>query len=215
MHALVLCPFVASVWLDSSLCFPVHDFHSSTLLDCLDRWLVNATAYLSDDSIKLFADLIWSICNSRNNLIFSKKNKNPSHVISKARFMIIFRNPTVSASPFINVIGATTWMPPSPCWIKCNTDGAFDHVSLANGAGYIMRDYARKPSFCAPITFEVYSPKESETRAIWEVLKKAIELQLTHIIIESDAKTLIDQFSLGNFEGNQRTDALFKDISFF
>lgn len=42
-----------------------------------------------------------------------------------------------------------------------------------------------------------------------------MEMQLTHIIVESDAKSLIDQFSLENFEGNQRMDSLIKDISLF
>ncbi|XP_026380761.1 uncharacterized protein LOC113275471 [Papaver somniferum] len=100
-------------------------------------------------------------------------------------------------------------------WIKCNTDGAFDIVSGANGAGYVKRDFTKKATFCASIVFNVHSAEEAEARAIWAVLKKAVEQHLSHIIIESDAKALIDQFSAGNFDGDTRMDAIFKDILFF
>ncbi|XP_026378597.1 uncharacterized protein LOC113273042 [Papaver somniferum] len=105
--------------------------------------------------------------------------------------------------------------PPSFGWIKFNTNGAFDDFSGANGAGYVMRDFSRKATFCAYIVFEVHSAEEAEERAIWAVLKKALDQQFTHIIIESDAKSLINQFSAGNFEGNSHTDAIFKDIQLF
>lgn len=105
--------------------------------------------------------------------------------------------------------------PPPPGWIKENIVGSFDHVSLDNGAGCIMRDFAGKPSFCATITFEVFSSEEAETRTIWEVLKKEVEQQITHFIDESDAKAPIDKCSPGNFESNQQINALFKDIPLF
>ncbi|XP_026451478.1 uncharacterized protein LOC113351758 [Papaver somniferum] len=107
------------------------------------------------------------------------------------------------------------WMLPSFGSVKCNIDGAFDNISGANGARYVMRDFTRKAIFCASIVFDVHSAEEAEARAIWKVLKKAVEQHLSHIIIESDAKAVIDQFSAGNFDGDTRTDAIFKDILFF
>ncbi|XP_026411225.1 uncharacterized protein LOC113306510 [Papaver somniferum] len=76
---------------------------------------------------------------------------------------------------------------PSFSWIKCNTDGAFDVISGENGARYVVRDFTRKATFCASIVFDVHSAEEAETRAIWAVLKKAVEQHLSQIIIESDA----------------------------
>ncbi|XP_026396217.1 uncharacterized protein LOC113290842 [Papaver somniferum] len=105
--------------------------------------------------------------------------------------------------------------PSSVGWIKCNTDGAYDDISGANGAGYVMRYFSNKASFCASLVFDVLSVEEAEARANWAVLKKALEQYLTHVIVESDAKTLIDQFSAGQFDGDSRTDAIFKDIHFF
>ncbi|XP_026410810.1 uncharacterized protein LOC113306039 [Papaver somniferum] len=105
-------------------------------------------------------------------------------------------------------------MPPFFGWIKCNPDGAYDEITGANGAGYVMRDYSCKASFCASLVFQVKSAEEAEARAIWEVMKKALELNFTHVIIESDAKNLINKFSTGCFDGDTSTD-VFKDIQFF
>ncbi|XP_026417006.1 uncharacterized protein LOC113312469 [Papaver somniferum] len=106
-------------------------------------------------------------------------------------------------------------MPPSFGWIKCNTDDAFDDISGDNGAGYVMRDFSRKATFCASLVFDVHSAEEAEARAILENLKKVVEQHLSHIIVKSNAKALIDQFSAGNFDGDSRTDVIFKDILFF
>ncbi|XP_026439642.1 uncharacterized protein LOC113338429 [Papaver somniferum] len=106
-------------------------------------------------------------------------------------------------------------MPPSVGWIKCNIDGAFDDISGDNGAGYVMKNSTSKASFCAAMVFEVSSAEEAEARAIWGVLKKAVEQKMTHIIIEIDAKKLVEQFSLGSFDGDSRTNAIFKDIQLF
>ncbi|XP_026451149.1 uncharacterized protein LOC113351362 [Papaver somniferum] len=106
-------------------------------------------------------------------------------------------------------------MPPPPGGIKCNIDGAFDDISVDNGVGYVMRDFSSKASYCASIVFDVDSAKETEARGIWAVLEKVVEQKLSHIIIESDAKDLIDQFSVGMFNGDPSTDTIFKDIQLF
>ncbi|XP_026451439.1 uncharacterized protein LOC113351716 [Papaver somniferum] len=106
-------------------------------------------------------------------------------------------------------------MPPSFGWIKCNIDGAFDDITGDNGAGYVVRDFSSKASFCAAMVFGVSCAEEAEARTIWGVLKKAVEQKLTHIIIESDAKDLVEQLSSGFFDGDPRTDAIFKDIKLF
>ncbi|XP_026383564.1 uncharacterized protein LOC113279067 [Papaver somniferum] len=106
-------------------------------------------------------------------------------------------------------------MPPTFGWIKCNTDGGYDDITKDNGAGYVMRDFSSKASFCAFIIFDVESAEEAEARAIWVVLKKAVELKLTHIIVESDAQELVSQFSAGRFDGTPRTNAINKDIQLF
>ncbi|XP_026436572.1 uncharacterized protein LOC113334560 [Papaver somniferum] len=136
-------------------------------------------------------------------------------VLVRARAMLLTRKTFLSVSPTTPVNLCDKWAPPSVGWIKCNIDGAYDDISGANGAGFVMGDFSSKTSFCASLVFEVKSVEEAEARSIWAVLKKALEQQLTHIIVESDAKNLIDQFSSGQFDGDSRTDAIFKDIQFF
>ncbi|XP_026397107.1 uncharacterized protein LOC113291833 [Papaver somniferum] len=107
------------------------------------------------------------------------------------------------------------WMPPPTGWIKCNTYGDYDDISGNNGASFVMGDFTNTASFRASIVFQVESPEEAEARAIWEALQKVVEKKLTHLIIESDAQSLINQFSASVFDGNSRTNAIFKDIQFF
>ncbi|XP_026452083.1 uncharacterized protein LOC113352483 [Papaver somniferum] len=154
-------------------------------------------------------------CPSKNNFIFQNMSEDHITVLARARAMLLTRKYSITVSPMLSVGVCDKWMPPSLGWIKCNTDGAFDVISGANGVGYVMRDFAKKATFCASLVFEVHSAEEDEARAIWAVLKKDLEQQFTHIIVESYAKSLIDQFSDGKFDGDSRTDAIFKDIQFY
>ncbi|XP_026452163.1 uncharacterized protein LOC113352568 [Papaver somniferum] len=168
-------------------------------LDCLLFWL-------TDHQSKL------------NNFIFQGIRENFTAVLARARAMLLTRNsrnPSLTTPSTIHVSISDKWMPHYFGWIKCNIDGAFDDISGDNGAGYVMRDFSRKATFCASLVFDVHSAEEAEARAIWAFLKKVVEQHLSHIIVESDAKALIDQFSAGNFDGDSKTDAIFKDILFF
>ncbi|XP_026419397.1 uncharacterized protein LOC113315318 [Papaver somniferum] len=136
-------------------------------------------------------------------------------VIERARAMLLTRKNTSIATLSNTIALNHKWMPPLVGWMKCNTDGDFDDISGDNGVGYVMRNSTSKASFCGAMVFEVSSAEEAEARAIWGVLKKAVEQKMTHIIIESDAKKLVEQFSLGSFDGDSRTDAIFKDIQSF
>ncbi|XP_026416890.1 uncharacterized protein LOC113312346 [Papaver somniferum] len=150
-----------------------------------------------------FASRVWFLSDFCINTQFFQ---NKSFIAWKPCFIV---------SPITPVNLCDKWIPPSFGWIKCNTDGAYDDITRANGAGYVMRDFSIKASFCACLVFEVKSAEEAEARAIWAILKKALEQKLTHIIVESDVKTLIDQFSSGLFDGDSRTNAILKDIQFF
>ncbi|XP_026383668.1 uncharacterized protein LOC113279178 [Papaver somniferum] len=208
MHALVTCPFASRVWFISDFNIHTQFFQNNSFIDWLLFWLIDPRSKLSEDDQCLFVAILWSLWTSRNNFIFQNIKENFTAVLARARAMLLTRK---NRNPSI----CDKWTPPSFGWIKCDIDGAFDDISGANGAGYVMRDFSRKATFCASLVFDVRSAEEAEASAIWAVLKKAVEQHLTHLIIESDAKSLIDQFSAGNFDGDSRTDAIFKDILFF
>ncbi|XP_026429856.1 uncharacterized protein LOC113326320 [Papaver somniferum] len=170
---------------------------------------------LPDDAQQLFVAILWFLWTSRNNLVFRNVSENHKYVIERAREMLLTRKNTSVATLSYPIALNHKWMPPLVGWIKCNTDGDFDNIYGDNGVGYVMRNSTSKASFCAAVVFEVSSAEEAEARAIWGVLKKAVEQKMTHIIIQSDAKKLVEQFSLGSFDGDSRTNAILKDIQLF
>ncbi|XP_026378336.1 uncharacterized protein LOC113272753 [Papaver somniferum] len=214
-HALVLCPFASRVWFLSSFCVNTHFFNNKSFLDWMMFWLIDPISKLHERDQYLFVVILWSLWQSRNNLFFQNIKETHSTVLMRARAMLLTRKPCPIISNTVSFGYYDKWIPPPTRWIKFNTDGAYDPVSGNNGAGYVMRGFSNTASFCASIVFGVESAEEAEARAIWEALKKAVEQKLTHIIIESDAQNLINQFSVGLFDGDTMTDVIFKDIQFF
>ncbi|XP_026459908.1 uncharacterized protein LOC113360632 [Papaver somniferum] len=215
MHALFMCPFASRVWFLSSFCVNTQSFSSKTFIDWMIFWLVNPASKHHEEDQCLFIAIFWSLWKSRNNLIFQNSKENYTAVLMRAREMLLTRKTSASASLLGHVSVCDKWMPPPTGWIKWNIDGAYDEISGKYGAGFVMRDFSNTTSFCASIVFQVESAEETEARVIWATLKKAVEQKLTHLIIESDAQSLINQFSAGLFDGNSRTDVIFKEIEFF
>ncbi|XP_026416909.1 uncharacterized protein LOC113312367 [Papaver somniferum] len=176
MQALVFCPFASRVWFLSSFCVNTQAFSTKSFMDWMLFWLVNLVYKLPDGDQRLFVAILWSLWQSRNNLVFQNIKENYTDVLMRAITMLLTRKSTLS---------------------------------------FVMRDFTNTASFCASIVFQVESVEEAEGRSIWAALQKAVEQKLTHPIIESDAQSLINQFSAGMFDGNSRTDAIFKDIQFF
>ncbi|XP_026430429.1 uncharacterized protein LOC113326963 [Papaver somniferum] len=208
LYSLALWPFASRVWFLSDFCIDSQFFQNKFFIDWLLFWLIDHLSRLPDEAQCIFVAILWSLWTSRNNLIFQNIQENHTTFLVRARSMLLTRKTclTVSHTTPVNLCVG---------WIKCNIDGAYDDISGSNGAGFVMRDFSKKASFCASLVFEVKSAEEAEARAICAVLKKALEQQLTHVIVESDAKTLIDQFSAGQFDGDSCTDDIFKDIQFF
>ncbi|XP_026396920.1 uncharacterized protein LOC113291623 [Papaver somniferum] len=127
-------------------------------------WLTEPVSKLSDHDQSLFVAILWSIWTSRNNFIFQHLKENHTTVLARDRAMLLTRKIGLTASTTTSVSICDHWIPPFFGWIKCNTDGAFDDTFGANGAGYVMRDFSRKASFCASIVFQ--SAEEVEARAI-------------------------------------------------
>ncbi|XP_026383955.1 uncharacterized protein LOC113279475 [Papaver somniferum] len=215
MHALITCTFASRVWFISDFNINTQFFQNKSFIDWILFRFIDPQSKLSEDNQSLFVAILWSLWTSRNNFIFQNINENHTTVLARSRVMLLTRKTSLTISAITSVSICDKWRPPSFGWIKCNIDGAFDDISGATGAGYVMRDFSRKATFCASLVFEEHFAEEAEARAIWAVLKKSFEQQLTHIIIESDAKSLLDQFSAGNLDGDSRTDAIFKDIHFF
>ncbi|OVA09939.1 hypothetical protein BVC80_1751g98 [Macleaya cordata] len=56
------------------------------------------------------------------------------------------------------------------------------------------------------------SAEEAEIRAIWAANRRAIDLKIPKLMVESDAEVVITQLQRKVYEGPWNTDALLKDI---
>ncbi|XP_026459794.1 uncharacterized protein LOC113360503 [Papaver somniferum] len=178
-------------------------------------WLVDHVSKHPDGDPCFFVAILWSLWQSRNNLVFQNIKEINIAALMRARDMLLTRKLSLIASPMVPIGVCDKWMPLPTGWRKCDTDGAYDEFSGNNGAGFVMRNFSNTASFCACIVFEVDSAEEAEARDIWAALKKNVEQNLTHLIIESDAHILTNKFSADLFDGDSRTDAIFKDVQFF
>ncbi|XP_026378195.1 uncharacterized protein LOC113272597 [Papaver somniferum] len=187
MHTLVLCPFASRVWFLSQFWVNTQFFSSKSFMDWMLFWLVNPVSKLPERDQCLFVAVLWSLCQSRNNLVFQDVKENHTAVLMRAKAMLLTRKSINTISTMIPTSISDRWMPPPTGWIKSNTYGAYDIVSGDNGAGYVMKDFTNNATFCASIVFHVQSAEEAEARAIWAGLKKVVEQKFTHLILESDA----------------------------
>ncbi|OVA05767.1 Reverse transcriptase zinc-binding domain [Macleaya cordata] len=211
LHALVTCDKVENVWRISDLNVRTESFKDKTFLDWVNYWMDGN----NEDLLASVMTLMWSIWCSRNNLLFNGRTDNERSIIHHAhsmypnigpRRMILGSNLNRYGSPH------TSWNPPPQGWIKANTDGAWDSSSLHGGLGLVLRNHNNIFLFAAAIFCYASSAEETEVRAIWTAMRKARELKVKKLLIESDAAFLVDQLNRKEFCGVWNTDAYFKDI---
>ncbi|XP_026416530.1 uncharacterized protein LOC113311963 [Papaver somniferum] len=153
MHALVTSPFASRVWFISDFNIKTQFFQNKSFIDWLLFWLIEPQSKLLEDDQCLFVAILWSLWTSRNNFIFQNTRENHTSVLARAKAMLLTRKTSLPGSTSFSVSICDKWMPPLIGWIKCNTDGSFDIISGVNGAGYVMRYFSRKATFCASLVF--------------------------------------------------------------
>ncbi|CAN1139388.1 hypothetical protein LINPERHAP2_LOCUS11236 [Linum perenne] len=85
------------------------------------------------------------------------------------------------------------WHCPPEGVIKCNIDAAVFAESNKVGAGLCLRDNnGRMLKFKSLCKMSRAPVKEGEAWALWEGLKWAVEENLTQMMFENDAKTVVD-----------------------
>ncbi|XP_026451167.1 uncharacterized protein LOC113351390 [Papaver somniferum] len=138
MHDLVTFPFASRVWFISDFNINTQFFQNNSFTVWLLFWLIDPHYKLSEDDQCLFVAILWSLWTSIKNYIFQNIKENFTDVLARARAMLLTRksrNPSCTILSPLHVNICDKWMPPSFGWIKYNTDGAFDDISGANGAG--------------------------------------------------------------------------------
>ncbi|XP_058766342.1 uncharacterized protein LOC131639920 [Vicia villosa] len=82
-----------------------------------------------------------------------------------------------------------SWIPPSINYLKCNVDAGFNNVCGTTNRGWCFRDhFGRFISAGVSWDVDLISVVEAEATALKEAIQKAIFLQLSHVIFETDCQ---------------------------
>jgi ribonuclease HI len=87
----------------------------------------------------------------------------------------------------------STWQKPPQGWLKCNVDAGFHNDSNKTSSGWCLRDY-RGRFLRAATTWRdgTRSIIEGESLALIEALHALQQQGITHVIVETDSKSVVD-----------------------
>ena len=198
LHALRDCPSVKAIWYQLGVQPSDPSFFSENLKD----WLYsnnNADPKLSSGQIpwfQVFLFAIWLIWKSRNLYIFKARTRNPN--IAKeilAQAMEYNHYACNLTAPKKMIWKNIRWEKPNAGWMKLNIDeSSFDSLGLAGGGGVLrdeegkwVIDYARKIGTTNSFLAELWALRDG--------LFLCLQAHVQAVIIEMDAKTIVDAFS--------------------
>ncbi|XP_057418916.1 uncharacterized protein LOC130713137 [Lotus japonicus] len=151
----------------------------------------------STSHISLMACIFWQIWKSRNEALFEGKAPNPMQTILKATTLHQeHMMPTNEQNNWQNRAGTcekgnAPWKPPPANHLKLNVDAAWSKENPINTIAGLLRD--RGGVVVSGFAKSVHAPSllTAEALAVREALLLASNLELKHIIIESDNLQLI------------------------
>jgi ribonuclease HI len=144
----------------------------------------------------LFATVVWFLWNNRNKRVWNDVAELGRSIGFKARhcweewFMVqnLQHDHIHSAQQ-----QQTHWQPPPHGWFKCNVDAGFHTEVNKTSTGWCLRDHMGQ--FIRAETTWIdgnCSILEGESLALLEALRVLEQRGITHVIIESDSKSVVD-----------------------
>ena len=139
---------------------------------------------------------IWLISNQRNQVVFKGKGANPylakGIIMQATKFALCINRPKGNQ---LRMIKQIKWEKPDTGWVKLNTDElSSDPMNTARGEGLIRDDqrnwiagFSRNIGKANSFTIEIW--------AIWDGLLSCHQMNLPAVIVELDAKALVDGLS--------------------
>jgi len=143
---------------------------------------------------------IWSLWKWRNQFIFDNdflKPIDPLLVIMRNWKSLMqiqddsLTNEGTSISPH--------WQPPPTDWVKLNVDGALTVAHSIAGCGGVIRDHSGSWIVGFKRVLGSCTVIEAEQWAVYKGLKLAWDLGFKKIILESDAKNVVNMLMCSNF----------------
>ncbi|KAK9999984.1 hypothetical protein SO802_019587 [Lithocarpus litseifolius] len=146
---------------------------------------------------------IWNIWKSGNNVVFNRKNPNPrlaADIIAQTREFMYCVCSTRGLTRYI--VKEVRWEKPPEGWSKLNTDGSVLGSTGLAGCGGIARDnqggwvagFSRRIGLSNSFVAELWGLRDG--------LILCCNLNITSIILELDAKTIVDIFQNSDYESN-------------
>ena len=208
MHALLHCPDLKPLWCT----WP--EWNHGTLHACSSFIDVFDFIFARNKELELFAVVIWTLWNRRNNLRLGKLALPLDKVLEFAQERLTGFETTNERSSHPHRLATTHWTAHNANGFKINFDGAIFADSDCAGISVVIRNDAGL--IMASLTQQIPLPTsviEVEALAARRALEFALELGFDNITIEGDSELLIKNLKNGGSKlthyGNIVADILF------
>ncbi|XP_042962509.1 uncharacterized protein LOC122296782 [Carya illinoinensis] len=200
VHALWACLAAADIWGgETSLFRKWKRFYP----DFQQLW-GEMTEKLPQKNIEMAAVLFYHIWVRRNSYTFQNQPENPATIVAMAQADLstlkeINLSTNNSAAKNRERGPSQLWKPPEWPFFKVNFYAAFDKDKDSMGMGIILRDPegGLQASLIAS-KIHVLSDFQAEVSALHRAMELCIELGLNQVILEGDAKLVIDSINSKN-----------------
>ncbi|XP_042954577.1 uncharacterized protein LOC122290987 [Carya illinoinensis] len=194
LHALWSCPAASDVW--GEMLSPVQKWRLEEK-DFQQLWL-RMVKRLTKNQIEITVNIMKRIWGRRNEVLFENKFMDPGKLVQNAligwEVFLEANKKTCDTVREVSSISKQGWEKPVGNCCKVNFDAALDMVNKKIGLGIIVRNNAGDimAAVCTPRKL-VVSPFLVECHALWRSMEVCRELGFWDIILEGDAKNVIDR----------------------
>ena len=203
LHALRDCGWAKAVWMQLGVGSTNHGFWMTDLQEWL-TWngKMNRSLIPNHPPWKMiYPFAIWNIWKSKNNVIFNKKNPNPRLAADITAQTWEFMYCVCSNRGLTRyIVKEVRWEKPPEGWSKLNTDGSVLGSTGLAGCGGIVRN--NQGGWVAGFSRRI-GVSNSFVAELWGLRDGLIvccNLNITSIIVELDAKAIVDIFQNSDYE---------------
>ncbi|KAM1529856.1 hypothetical protein ACFX1Z_019014 [Malus domestica] len=204
IHLFFRCNLSHLLWFSSSLQLNSFELASADFLASWELfWSRVKMRDTADEIMQEFAFGLWRLWKNRNEVVFNGVHRQPLELLeSWSRNISEFKDATLTAiagkqpkcRPMISSLDrrGCKWEKSTFGVLKVNTDALWCKTTLRTGVGWVCRDFARLLHGAGGSGVELcHSAAAGEASAIRTALMACIDYRYDNVVIESDAKVII------------------------